>query len=441
MKFSRIGLAALVLLLGTNTAWVDSPVADAAQQGDLGEVRELLRAGSDVNAAQGDGMTALHWAASRGDDEMVGVLLYAGAVAGARTRLGNYTPLHLAARNGRSTTVATLVESGAAVTVRSSTGVTPLHLAAMSGADEAVAALIAAGSDMDAKENGLGQTPLHWATAANRTGAMRRLIDAGADVQLTTKVIDYQRLASLDGADRRSRQELTVAAREAAEAAEERRRALSDETPAGTTGAAAEEEVAEEQEEENKEEEAEEEEEEEDQQVQVTNRIPGGATQGTGGTTGGSQAGASPQERPLSYNDLVGKEGGLSALHFASREGFSEGARILLKAGAEVDQTSGDGTTPLLMAIINGNYDLGVELLEAGADPNRVGEDGVAPLFAALNNRWAPKAFYPQPTAFKQQRTTYLELMAELLRAGAEVDQRTGRHVWYTSYNFDILGV
>ena len=71
----------------------------------------------------------------------------------------------------------------------------------------------------------------------------------------------------------------------------------------------------------------------------------------------------------------------------------------------------GDQSSPLLVAVINGNYDLAMELLAMGADPNLASEDGVAPLYAVLNNRWAPKALYPQPTAFKQQETGYLEVM------------------------------
>lgn len=440
-------LAVLLALSLAGSAWMDSPVADAASRGDLAGVRQLLREGADVNAAQGDGMTALHWAAMRGDVDMTRILLYAGAGTRAATRLGDRTPLHLAARNGYGELVAILVEAGADPEARTSTGVTPLHLAARAGDDRAIEPLLAAGVDVDAVEGAFGQSPLHWATAAGRTGSMRSLLAAGADAALTTKVIDYQLVASLDGADRRSRQELAAAAREAARAAEERRKAL-EATAAEPESASTDEETrAAEEDEEDEAPVRDEEEEEEDRsgaggQSRDTVRALGGATRGTGGTTGVSQDDTrSPAERPLSYNDLVGLEGGLSPLHYAAREGFAAAAALLLEAGADVNQPSGDGTTPLLTAVVNGNYDLAVELLEAGADPNLVGEDGVAPLFATLNNRWAPKAFYPQPTAFKQQRHSYLDLMELLLRTGAEVDHRTGRHVWYTSYNFDILGV
>jgi ankyrin repeat protein len=93
------------------------------------------------------------------------------------------------------------------------------------------------------------------------------------------------------------------------------------------------------------------------------------------------------------------------------------------------------------MATINGNFDLAMDFLEAGADPNLVAEDGAAPLFTVLNRRWGPKAAYPQPSAFKQQHTDYLDLLSALIDAGADVNHRTERHIWYTSFNFDMLGV
>ena len=81
-----------------NSPLADAPVADAAQRGDLDAVRRLLRAGADVNEGQGDGMTALHWAARNGELAMGEILLYAGASVDAGTRIGSYTPMHLAAR-------------------------------------------------------------------------------------------------------------------------------------------------------------------------------------------------------------------------------------------------------------------------------------------------------------------------------------------------------
>ena len=89
----------LTALLG---AAPSAPVADAAQQGDRDGVKALLKQAADVNAAQGDGMTALHWAALKNDADLAQMLLYAGANVRAMTRIGSYTPLVLAARNGNA---------------------------------------------------------------------------------------------------------------------------------------------------------------------------------------------------------------------------------------------------------------------------------------------------------------------------------------------------
>src|SRR5262245_9220392 len=91
-------LAATLTIGGKST---DAPVADAEMRGDTAKVRQLIEQGADVNAAQGDGMTALHWAAQRGDADQTKLLVYAGARLEAETRNGNYTPLHLASRIGK----------------------------------------------------------------------------------------------------------------------------------------------------------------------------------------------------------------------------------------------------------------------------------------------------------------------------------------------------
>jgi ankyrin repeat protein len=93
------------------------------------------------------------------------------------------------------------------------------------------------------------------------------------------------------------------------------------------------------------------------------------------------------------------------------------------------------------MAILNGHFDLAMLLLERGASPNQQSDAGAAPLYAVLNVQWAAKSLYPQPTAHKQQKTSYLDLMRALLNAGANPNVRLRKHLWYMSYNFDLLGV
>ena len=95
----------------------------------------------------------------------------------------------------------------------------------------------------------------------------------------------------------------------------------------------------------------------------------------------------------------------------------------------------------MVVAVINGQFDLALTFLKRGGNPNLANDDGVTPLFAALNNEWALRTWYPQPTAGSQQQASYLELMEALLKAGADPNVRTRTHVWYAAYNTGRMGV
>ena len=437
----RVSVLGALLSAGLLLASADeSPVADAAMRGDDGTVETLLKRGADVNAAQGDGMTALHWAARNGDTEMAEMLLYAGARTEAVTRVGEYTPLLVAARAGRPEVIPALLNGGARPMARTGTGVTALHFAAANGLDSAMEALVDAGAEIDAREFASEQTPLMFAAANGRADAVRYLTAAGADVHATSRVVDVPKLEQEDREYRRIREERVLANRQLdeeeaqvglteAEDAEEVAEApaeeqpveeeaegseSAEETPEPETAEEPAEEAAEEEAAEDEEEAADEEEEDE----------------------------PDPDVEPLSYADLVGKQGGLTALHHAARNGHSDAMHALLEAGAEVnEQTLGDQSSPLLLASINGYYDLGLELLEAGADPDLASHAGATPLYTALNVEWAPRALYPQPNAHEQQVLSVYEYMDALLQAGADPDARLDKHLWYMSYNFDLLGV
>jgi ankyrin repeat protein len=94
-----------------------------------------------------------------------------------------------------------------------------------------------------------------------------------------------------------------------------------------------------------------------------------------------------------------------------------------------------------VIATVNGQFDVALYLLEHGANPNLAAENGVAPLYAVLNCQWAPLAQYPQPQAYLQQKTSYLDLLAALLDQGADVNARLKKKVWYSGYNQDNSGV
>ncbi|GIT35179.1 MAG: hypothetical protein Ct9H300mP4_14980 [Gammaproteobacteria bacterium] len=136
-------------------------MADAAENGDIALTKQLLKEGAEVNEAQGDGMTALHWAAEKGNSKLVDILIYAGANPMAGTRIGQYKPLHLAAKKGNTDIINILLETGIDPNIKTSnSGSTALHLAAASGDIESVISLLLAGAQIDIRENAWGQTLL-----------------------------------------------------------------------------------------------------------------------------------------------------------------------------------------------------------------------------------------------------------------------------------------
>ena len=405
--------ALLVLLVATAATPPDSPVADAAMRGDLDEVRELLRSGADVNAPQGDGLTALHWAADNGDAALAGVLVYAGANLRPLTRNDAYTPMHMAARGGHAGVITLLVEAGADPAVATSrTGVTPMHLAAKAGSGEAIRALATGGAQVDARDHQWGQTPLIFAAGFNRLVAVNTLIELGADLSLTENVLHMPTRYAVDRAARAARNEVLESFRaqsdnpglwaptpQQVQAASEAAWRVQSLSPEEIIGKATEQQMTE-------------------------NQL------------------ALLETNALSYHEMVGNQGGLTALLHASRDGFRDVVHALLDAGADINQVStGEKNSPLLIAAINGHFDLMLELLERGADPRLADLSGSTPLFAVINTQYAPKTRYPQQQAFKQQETSHLEVMEALLEAGADPNVQLDRHLWYLEYNFAQLSV
>ena len=180
----------LLLVVGTGMAYAaTTDVADAAKRGDRDAVRAALARKADVNAAQIDGSTALHWAAERDDLDMADQLIRAGARVTARTREG-VTPLQLAATNGSATMIDRLLKAGADVNAPlSAGGDTALMMAARTGKTDAIRVLVEAGGNVNAKESWGGTTALMWAVSEGHADAARMLIGAGADVNARSNYV------------------------------------------------------------------------------------------------------------------------------------------------------------------------------------------------------------------------------------------------------------
>jgi ankyrin repeat protein len=392
-------------------------VADAAMHGDRDAVRTLLKQAADVNAAQGDGMTALHWAAMKNDPELAQTLLFAGANIKAATRIGAYTPLVLAAREGNATVMDVLLKAGADVNTKTANGTTALMLAAQSGSVDAVKSLLAAGAEINATEPVRGFNAVMFAAASDRAAVIDLLASRGGDIKATTKTID------LNAAGRANAAFAGVlfgnpapppAAPGAQPAAGGQASAGSGRGGGRQGGAPA----------------------------TAANEVPAvPAAQQQGRFNPGAQ-GKAGIDRQYQLNELIYAQGGLTPLLLAARQGYSDTVQALVKAGADVNQLSaGDKTSPLLIATINGHFDIAKALLDGGADPTLAAENGATPLYAALNCEWAPKSLYPQPRAYLNQKVTYLDLMQALLDKGADPNARLKKKVWYSGYSFDLSGV
>nr|MBA3269134.1 ankyrin repeat domain-containing protein [Acidobacteriota bacterium] len=380
--FGVIGACCLAVGLGAAA----TKVADAAREGNREAVRALLKQGGDVNESVGDGVTALHWAARHGDAEMARLLLVAGGNARAASRSGRFTPLHLAAERGNAAIVTALLDAGADVNAATSTGATALMLAASAGDIPTLTALLDHRADPNAAETFRGQTPLMWAAAANQVDAVTLLMARGADPNKATRILDFAAL-SRDGSNPDGRNLPTQAAGR-------------DATPTTAQGTA---------------------------------RVE---------TPAARKVAMPGVDRNYLINELVHAQGGFAPIHYAVRDGHTAVVTTLLGAGVEVNTlTGGDRTSPLMVATVNGRFDIGKLLLERGADPNLAGENGATPLYAAINVQWAAKAAYPQPTAQFNQQIGYLDYMRLLLEKGADPNARVNKKVWYSEYNFDQSGV
>jgi len=365
--------------------------------------------GTDVNAARGDGITALHLAAEQGDVERARALLDAGADVGPGTRIGRYTPLHLAARGGHGAVVTLLLEAGAdPLAVTTNSGATALHMAAGAVRGHgAVAVLLEHGADPDAREASAGQTPLMFAAAVNRAEAIAVLLEGGANPGLATDEVDVLRSLALDReSSRRFRERL----RQPPETVDPygpqpaTHTTHTDEPGPAIVQAAI----------------------RAEREFLRSGHDVGPVDARSLARVGPDYPGGPDVVRPPYRESLVGRTGGMTALLYAAREGHRSTASLLVESGADLNQpTGGDQSTPMLVSVINGNYDLARDLLERGGDPNLVSDDGAGPLFATLNIEWSLRTWYPQPQAFRQQETHYLDFMRLLLDAGADPNQQT----------------
>jgi uncharacterized protein len=364
-----------------------SPVADAAMNGDRPAVQSLIQQKADVNAPQADGETAIQWAVYRDDLQMADALIAAGANIKLANREGA-TPIYLASLHGSAPMIEKLLKAGADVNQMGPEGETPLMLTARTGNLDAIRVLLDHHADVNAKDTLRGTTALMWATDQTHPEAMKLLIEHGANVSAQTEK---------DSRNARNNLANTVKQRlHSSFGVLGKRGPGNDGTPPAPENAAA-------------------------------PKAP--APEPTVAIAEAPAAGPKkPKTQPDGEDDFAAffrrpakkDGGGLTPLVYAAREDCMECAKMLVEAGADVNQRTYYGWTALLVATQNRHYKLGQYLLEHGANANTPNNGGWTPLYLATDNRNIEGGDYP----VRAPDMDHLDFIKLLIAKGADVNAR-----------------
>ena len=190
MTIRRLAGCSIGIILSVTSLYsAGADLADAVMKGNKAAVRSLLQRKADVNAAQSDGTTALHWAVRLDDLDTADLLIRSGANVAAATRAGA-TPLQLAAINGNAAMIEKLIKAGADVNAPLTRyGDTALMMAARTGKPDAIKVLLDNGAQINLSESWGGTTALMWAVSESHPDAARLLIERGANVNARSKIV------------------------------------------------------------------------------------------------------------------------------------------------------------------------------------------------------------------------------------------------------------
>jgi len=332
----------------------------------------LLAIGMPSAAGAADRDTRLADAAMTRDMAAVRTLLQQrGVDVNAPGRDG--TPaLHWAVRVNDLDTTSALLRAGADPKLITRYGVTPMSLAASSGNAAMVKLLLESGADANTPD-GAGDTPLMMAAQVGSLDTVQALLASGATLDARDKTFQQTALMVAVRANHPGLVQFFIAQGAAVDT-----QTRTGETPRWV----------------------------------LPNSVPGFG-HGIGIVRGGLP------ERGSRY--LI--PGAMTPLMYAARDGRLESARLLLDAGATIDQTDANAITPLIAAIANNHADVARLLIDRGANVNAVDWYGRTPLWTAVEAR--NMDFDNNTFVNNVDRAPLLELIDVLLAKGANPNART----------------
>jgi ankyrin repeat protein len=279
--------------------------------------------------------------------------------------------LHWAVRYNDLDTAALLVRAGANVRQPNRYGLPPINLAAQNANPAMIKLLVESGADVNATD-GAGETPLVAATARGSLAAVEALVEAGAAVDARDRTFQQSALMVAVRANHPELVRYFVA-----HGAEVNARTRIGDTPRWV----------------------------------LPNSVPGFG-HGIGIVRGGLPPRGSRPPVP----------GGMSPLLYAARDGRMQSLRILLDAGADINQADANGTTPLVTAIANNHPEAALLLIDRGADVRAADWYGRTALWAAVEarNMDVDNATFVNSV----DRAPFLPLIRALVQEGADVNAR-----------------
>ena len=287
------------------------------------------------------------------------------------------TALHWAVRQGDLATADLLIKAGADVKAANRYGLTPIQLAATNGHAAMIDKLLAAGVDPNFANPG-GETVLMNASRTGRVDAIKLLLDRGASVNAKESERGQTALMWAVLENHADAVKLLLARGADINAKTTARTIKGEYTPARPAAASG----------------------------------PG----------------------IIRQRALPTAEGGMTALLFAVRDGNMPMTRLLLDSGADLQLASANDTSPLIIAILNGQTEIASYLLNRGANPNAIDAYKRGPLFAAIELRnFNHEKYSDLPTDGRDP----LDLIKALLAKGANPNQQTNTTPVHGLMQFD----